>query len=113
MKIFRLNLIVMAVSLLSVGLVASGHAFHDGGVGRCEGCHTMHNSLNNTTFNQGAANTWNGTQFQAGPFLLLGDQPSEVCLNCHGVGTGTSSYHVSTEGVVVTNTIGVGAIPNQ
>ncbi|SPQ00545.1 conserved exported hypothetical protein [Candidatus Sulfobium mesophilum] len=103
-------IMLMAIALLSIGLASTSYAFHDGGAARCEGCHTMHNSLNNTTFNQGATNKWNGTQFQAGPYLLQGSTPSEVCLNCHGTGTGTSGYHVSTEGVV--NTTG-GQLPNQ
>jgi hypothetical protein len=103
-------IILMAIALLSIGLATTSYAFHDGGAARCEGCHTMHNSLNNTTFNQGNTSKWNGTQFQAGPYLLQGDTPSEVCLNCHGVGTATSSYHISTEGVV--NTTG-GLLPAQ
>jgi len=103
-------IILMAIALLSIGLASTSYAFHDGGAARCEGCHTMHNSLNNTTFNQGNASKWNGTQFQAGPYLLQGTEPSEVCLNCHGVGTNASSYHVSTEGAVSAN----GAnLPNQ
>lgn len=105
-----MTIMLVAIALVTFGLYGSSFAFHDGGVARCEGCHTMHNSLNNTTFNQGNASKWNGTQFQAGPYLLQGDTPSEVCLNCHGVGTTTSGYHVSTEGVV--NTTG-GNLPVQ
>ncbi len=101
---------LLAIALLSIGLASTTYAFHDGGAARCEGCHTMHNSLNNTTFNQGATNKWNGTQFQAGPYLLQGSTPSEACLNCHGTGTGTNGYHISTEGTV--NTTG-GQLPNQ
>jgi len=108
-----MTIMLVAIALVTFGLYGSSFAFHDGGAARCEGCHTMHNSLNNTTFNQGNAAKWNGTQFQAGPYLLQGDTASEVCLNCHGVGTGSSSYHVSTEGVVATSTIGNGALPNQ
>ncbi len=100
----------MAIALLSIGLAGTGHAFHDGGAGRCEGCHTMHNSLNNTTFNQGSTSLWNGTQFQAGPYLLQGAAPTEVCLNCHGTDIVTDDFHISTAGTV--DTTG-GQLPNQ
>ena len=97
---------LVAIALVTFGLFGTSQAFHDGGVARCEGCHTMHNSLNGT-----AMRTAGGmVQFQAGPWLLQGADSSSACLNCHGTGTSTSSYHVSTEGAV--DSTG-GQLPNQ
>jgi cytochrome c553 len=63
----------------------------------------MHNSLNNSTFNT-AAPKWIGTQFQSGAYLLQGETPTTACLNCHGAGSTTSGYHVSTENVTAGGT---------
>lgn len=54
-------------------------AFHRGGVARCNGCHTMHNSQGNTkmTYNQGGSI---GSGF---PRLLRAADSSSVCLYCH------------------------------
>lgn len=64
----------------------SVYAFHRGGVGECEGCHTIHNSANG--FSAGISSK----------FLLRGSSPSSVCLNCHQKSgdTGPTSYHIST-----------------
>jgi len=89
----KIALITLAIALVTFGLVGTSQAFHDGGVAGCEGCHTMHNSLNNT-----AMTTLGGlTQFTAGQYLLKGTDASSACLNCHGTGDSTSSYHVSTQ----------------
>lgn len=48
-------------------------------------------------------------QYQAGPWLLQGADASTACLNCHGTGDTTSSYHVSTQSV----TAGGATIPAQ
>jgi len=56
----------------------SGYAFHDGGAGPCEGCHTMHNS-------QGFTGEW----------LIPGTDPSSICLNCHAGDGSNVSYHVA------------------
>jgi hypothetical protein len=101
----KMTLILVAIALVSFGLYGTGYAFHDGGVARCEGCHTMHNSLNGT-----AMRTVGGmTQYSAGPYLLQGADASTACLNCHGTGDATSSYHVSTETVIA----GGATVPNQ
>ena len=67
-------------------LVAGGRAsaFHSGGVGECDGCHTMH----------GDASASPG----AGSYLLRGGDASSVCLTCHqNTGdTAPTSFHVST-----------------
>ena len=78
-----------AAALLVVGLGSGrAQAFHSGGVGDCDGCHSMHNSFD------GSAVT--GTQ--SGPFLLKGSDQSSMCLYCHeaaGVPT-PRAYFIST-----------------
>ncbi len=83
-----LKLTMAAVLALAWG---NAYAFHSGGVAECDGCHTMHNS------DGGAAMTSFRPQYQAGPYLLQGNQ-SEACLNCHQHegDTGPSGYHIST-----------------
>ncbi len=92
----KMLLFVIAIALVTFGLYGTGYSFHDGGVARCEGCHTMHNSLNGTTMRTAGGMV----QFAAGPWLLQGADASSACLNCHGTGDTTSSYHVSTQNVV-------------
>lgn len=72
-----------------IGAEGVSAAFHDGGVGPCEGCHTMHNSY------QGAPVNGQPTP-QA--YLLRNQDPSSLCLNCHehAGDTGPTTYHVST-----------------
>lgn len=85
---FRLRLDIKAVKPLYAAffflallfMSVNSWAFHDGGVGLCEGCHTMHNSSDNQpiTFVGGA------TQFNApNSYLLKGSDSSSTCLNCH------------------------------
>jgi hypothetical protein len=83
--------ITLAVAASALMFSAPAMAFHSGGVAECEGCHTMHNSL------EGVEMTTNGglTQYNAGVYLLQGNQ-SENCLNCHESSSGPSSYKVST-----------------
>jgi len=58
-------------------------AFHNGGVGACEGCHTIHNSKDGLPLGRTSS------------ALILASDPSSVCLNCHsGIGS-FSSHHVS------------------
>lgn len=69
---------VRALCLLMVipGLMipsASLLAFHDGGVGSCSACHTMHNSDHGFPVNPTAVNN----------YLLRTDFSSELCLSCH------------------------------
>ncbi len=45
MKAARISVILLAAVTLVFGLAGAAFAFHDGGVGFCEGCHTMHNSV--------------------------------------------------------------------
>lgn len=89
MKGINVTLAAAAATLL---LSSTAFAFHAGGVAECEGCHTMHNSLD------GAPMTTKFAQFQTGPYLLKGSDQSSACLNCHehAGDTGPSSYHIST-----------------
>ena len=85
----------MAAALVTFGIGGTALAFHDGGVATCDGCHTMHNSVD------GAANG-NGGSVGTGvsTWLTLGSDPSSTCLNCHN---GTGSYHMnSTDGSAAT-----------
>ena len=101
----KLSLFFVGLALMALGLYGTVYAFHDGGVARCEGCHTMHNSLNGT-----AMNTAGGmVQYQSGAWLLQGADVSTACLNCHGTGDATNEYHVSTQSV----TAGGATIPAQ
>ncbi len=61
-------------------------AFHSGGVGECEGCHTMHNYQEGISIGQ------------AGPNLLRGNDTSSTCLICHQANSdpGPTSFHIST-----------------
>ena len=79
-------------ALVAVVLCSPAHSFHRGGVGECEGCHSIHNSSG------GQPNSPTGT---SGAFLLKGNDQSSVCLNCHQVSgdIGPTTYHVSTAGV--------------
>ncbi len=76
---------VVAVAMLSLGIVSPALAFHDGGVAHCDGCHTMHNSEGGVSIITG------GTVGVAGDYLTKGSDPSSTCLNCH---QGSGSYHI-------------------
>lgn len=86
------SLVIIFSIAVFITLAGTGHAFHEGGVAACEGCHTMHNSLN------GSASATGLQQFQAGDFLLKASDQSSICLNCHqhAGDTGPNSFHVST-----------------
>jgi hypothetical protein len=92
MKGFKISLALMTAALMTMGLTSVASAFHSGGVGECEGCHSMHNSF------EGSANVTGMAQYQSGPYLLKAQDQSGACLNCHQ-GPTLSSYHVSTSGV--------------
>lgn len=81
-------------------------ALHSGGVGQCEGCHSMHNSF------EGSANVaGRGTGAGSGAYLLRGADASSVCLNCHeAAGMPVPRVHfVSTSG----SDLGAGKAPVQ
>ncbi len=77
-KFFTVSLAVAGALLLVSG---SAFAFHGGGVGHCDGCHTMHNSP-----------TDNPSNGSPGPSLQKGSDNSSTCLNCHN---GAARYHVN------------------
>jgi hypothetical protein len=68
----------LLTALALVAMAGAARAFHDGGVGECEGCHTMHGKE---------------TGDPVGPTLLIGSDPSSTCLTCHG-GSTPGTYQV-------------------
>ncbi len=84
---------VLHVAAAAVMALAFGkaYAFHDGGVGECGGCHSMHSPKDQP----------NGTSY-----LLAGTDQGSTCLNCHqnALDTGPSNYHVSTDPSKLTGT---------
>lgn len=90
------SLKMVLTSLVSVTALTvsngSVYAFHRGGVGECEGCHTMHNSY------EGAPLTPTSPVGMSGKYLLKGSDQSSVCLNCHQKAgdIGPTGFHVST-----------------
>jgi hypothetical protein len=93
MKPFSLSFLAVIAAAAVMGLTGSAFAFHDGGVGACDACHTMHNTL------KGVKMTTAGTSalYQGGTYLLIGSDPSSTCLNCHGSGSVLDSFHVVTD----------------
>lgn len=78
--------LVVIVGSSLLGLPAQ--AFHNGGVGDCNGCHVMHGE-------QGEAAPTGGNVADPGIYLLRGSDPSSTCLSCHqlpGVGGPTGQY---------------------
>lgn len=87
MKALKLSVLIMIAAVVTFGLSGAAYAFHSGGVAECEGCHTMHNSLDGEP-------VWAASPVGvAGPFLLKGSDQSSACLNCHGPSR-TGGYHI-------------------
>jgi len=84
MKTFKISLVIVIAALFVMGLGSTVYAFHSGGVGGCEGCHTMHNSLDGTSIKEG------GVVGDAGTYLLKGATQSDTCFECHYKTGGTS-----------------------
>jgi len=80
MKAIKVGLAIAVAVLVTVGLGAPAMAFHDGGVAHCDGCHTMHNSVDGNPVVQGTVAN-----------LLRAPDAGSVCLDCHA---GTGSYHI-------------------
>lgn len=74
--------IVMVLLILLMRPGNDASAFHKGGVGACDACHSMHNP----------------SQFVSNSSLLKSSDPSSTCLNCHEQtgDTGPTRHHVST-----------------
>jgi hypothetical protein len=89
MRKLLLITICFAVALMFSGVA---YGFHDEGVARCSGCHTMHNSQNGVPVDTGHVN--------GNAYLLIKSTPSDVCLSCHGDGHGnefpSATYTVTT-----------------
>lgn len=98
MKVIKLSLVIMAAALLTIGLGGMAYAFHDGGVAYCEGCHTMHNSLNGVKMTKYGSTTI-GT---ANNYLLQASDQSSTCLSCHG-SSSTGGYHILDTAAAATN----------
>ena len=85
--------LLLATGLACFGMNASrAQAFHDGGVGNCSGCHSMHTSSGLLVGGQ-----------TVGQSLLRGSDPSSICLNCHaGFGAADSPSVFSPDGSALT-----------
>lgn len=102
MKGLKLSILFVAAALMIMGAAGTSYAFHEGGVAYCEGCHTMHESINNAVVKISNGTSTNlitptGTsQFQnASTYLLKGSDQASTCLNCHRVAdTAPTSYHI-------------------
>lgn len=81
MKATTIIAIVMMFLILFMRMENDASAFHDGGVGPCDACHSMHKASTSDSNS-----------------LLKSSDPSSTCLNCHQQ-TGDvlpTSYHIST-----------------
>ena len=83
MKIIRIILAGLLPMALVIAMERSSAAFHDGGVGMCVGCHSIHG---------------NDIVTIGGPSLLREQDASSTCLFCHQQpgDIGPTDYHVST-----------------
>ncbi len=83
MKILRIMLAGLLPMTLVITMERSSAAFHDGGVGMCVGCHSIHG---------------NDILMISGPSLLREQDASSTCLFCHQQpgDIGPTDYHVST-----------------
>jgi hypothetical protein len=89
MKFCITLLMVLIPAAFILGAATESVAFHNGGVGPCEGCHSMHNSFQGVPVNGKPTSQ---------PYLLREADPSSTCLYCHQqVGdVGPTTYHIST-----------------
>ena len=81
------TLFAAAVLMGLVAFASPAMAFHDGGVAHCDGCHTMHNSVN------GQVVRGSTDDASAVTNLLAASDASSVCLNCHADAGRQSFYH--------------------
>lgn len=77
------------VAVGNIATLAGAASFHNGGVGQCDGCHTMHRSQLDAP--------------AVSSSLLAGTDPSSVCLNCHaGWGPAGAASILSSDGSALT-----------
>jgi hypothetical protein len=81
---------VLIAIIITLTLHGIAFAFHDGGVATCEGCHTMHNSLESQGMITGGGP---GNPAASHVFLLRGVDGGSTCLNCHATGSLTPDQH--------------------
>src|SRR3989304_4734826 len=79
MRILKIGLITI-IAFLTISACTISYAFHNGGVGECTGCHSMHSPST------------------GGTFMLKGSDQSSTCMSCHRHegDTGPASYHIVT-----------------
>ncbi len=80
---------LMMAAAVIIGMTRDSSAFHNGGVGPCEGCHTMHGTFQGVPVNG---------QSTPQAYLLRSQDSSSVCLYCHehAGDIGPTTYHIST-----------------
>jgi hypothetical protein len=80
---------VVLATVILAAVPPEVRAFHEGGVGACDGCHSIHNYRGG------------GDVGVRGAYLLIGQDASSTCLTCHEQSgdPGPTSYHVSTPDV--------------
>ena len=102
MKVVKLSVVLLLAVLIGIGLGTTSYAFHDGGVAKCEGCHTMHNSYEGAAMKGSSSQLGATRPYGTGTwkFLLAGADQSSACLNCHNRTT-QGSYRVSTDSSVL------------
>jgi hypothetical protein len=98
MKLITFNSSVIQVFFViiinTLGLHGIALAFHDGGVAQCEGCHTMHNSLESKGMITAGGP---GNPSASHVYLLKGTDGGSTCLNCHATNSPTpDQYHIAT-----------------
>jgi hypothetical protein len=79
MEVFHMRKLLLLTAGVLFVLGGTAYAFHDEGVARCSGCHTMHNSQNNAPVDPNSPGN---------PWLLNDATPSDVCLSCHATSRG-------------------------
>lgn len=89
MRILKALLKTLIPVLLIIGAEGMSSAFHNGGVGPCDGCHTMHNSYQGSSVSG---------QPMPQAYLLRQQDSSSLCLYCHehAGDIGPTTYHIST-----------------
>jgi hypothetical protein len=77
-KFFVIAILLLTVGQITLLLPGVLYAFHEGGVGYCEGCHDLHSPLQVS-----GEGTNEGDISGFGAYMLKGSDPSSTCLICH------------------------------